>query len=190
MKIFAIVLAVVLVSVKAAPSDGTAPGSSDVKLTDLIQQAQTNINNLATQIQEQLNIPDQDTIVKTVKEQSSNFVTTMQEFMKNMTEEAKKKSPELEGVWNDVKAKITEGIDSLSTTLNAETQVAELKNKFQQGVETVLTESNNAAKNLSQHSGKIQEDLAKITKQAVDIAVEATQNLNKQLQQAAATPKS
>lgn len=87
--IFTIIFAIALVSeAKVAPSSTTnSQGSPEVQLTELISQAQTNINNLAKQIQEQWNIPDQETMVKTVKEQSTNFITNIQSYMKNITEE-------------------------------------------------------------------------------------------------------
>ncbi|XP_033356074.1 uncharacterized protein LOC117236850 [Bombus vosnesenskii] len=187
--IFTIILAVALVSeAKVAPSSTTnSQGSPEVQLTELINQAQTNINNLAKQIQEQWNIPDQETMVKTVKEQSTNFITNIQNYMKNITEEVKTKTPELERLWDGVKVKLNKVVEDINSGIpNAQQQVNELQTKFQEGVQTVLKESDKAAKSLSQHSGKIQEDLAKFTKQAVDIAVEATQNLNNQLQAAAA----
>ncbi|XP_043605034.1 uncharacterized protein LOC122577658 [Bombus pyrosoma] len=187
--IFTIILAVALVSeAKVAPSSTTnSQGSTEVQLTELINQAQTNINNLAKQIQEQWNIPDQETIVKTVKEQSTNFITNIQSYMKNITEEVKTKTPELERLWDGVKVKLNKVVEDINSGIpNAQQQVNELQTKFQEGVQTVLKESDKAAKSLGQHSGKIQEDLAKFTKQAVDIAVEATQNLNNQLQAAAA----
>ncbi|XP_060817323.1 uncharacterized protein LOC132907879 [Bombus pascuorum] len=187
--ILTIILAVALVSeAKVAPSSTTnSQGSPEVQLTELINQAQTNINNLAKQIQEQWNIPDQETIVKTVKEQSTNFITNIQSYMKNITEEVKTKTPELERLWDGVKVKLNKVVEDINSGIpNAQQQVNELQTKFQEGVQTVLKESDKAAKSLGQHSGKIQEDLAKFTKQAVDIAVEATQNLNNQLQAAAA----
>ncbi|XP_012174357.1 uncharacterized protein LOC126918477 [Bombus affinis] len=187
--IFTIIFAIALVSeAKVAPSSTTnSQGSPEVQLTELINQAQTNINNLAKQIQEQWNIPDQETIVKTVKEQSTNFITNIQSYMKNITEEVKTKTPELERLWDGVKVKLNKVVEDINSGIpNAQQQVNELQTKFQEGVQTVLKESDKAAKSLGQHSGKIQEDLAKFTKQAVDIAVEATQNLNNQLQAAAA----
>ncbi|XP_071862511.1 apolipophorin-III-like protein [Bombus fervidus] len=187
--ILTIIFAIALVSeAKVAPSSTTnSQGSPEVQLTELINQAQTNINNLAKQIQEQWNIPDQETIVKTVKEQSTNFITNIQSYMKNITEEVKTKTPELERLWDGVKVKLNKVVEDINSGIpNAQQQVNELQTKFQEGVQTVLKESDKAAKSLGQHSGKIQEDLAKFTKQAVDIAVEATQNLNNQLQAAAA----
>lgn len=187
-----IIFSIILISeAKVAPTSTTnSQGTPDVQLSELISQAQANINNLAKQIQEQWNIPDQDTIVKTVKDQSANFVNNIQDYIKNVTEEVKTKTPELERSWNDVKTMLNKVVDDISSGIpNAQQQVAELQSKFQQGVQTLLKESDKAAKSLSQHSGKIQEDLAKFTKQAVDIAVQATQNLNNQLQ-TAATQKS
>ncbi|CAK9825801.1 hypothetical protein ANTRET_LOCUS3739 [Anthophora retusa] len=187
--ILAIILAVAFVcEAKVAPATtANSQPSPEAQLTELISQAQTNINNLAKQIQEQWNIPDQETIVKTVKEQSTNLVTNIQNYIQNITEEVKTKTPELEHLWNDVKTKLTKVVDDINSGIpNAQQQVAELQAKFQQGVQTVLKESDTAAKSLSQHSGKVQEDLAKFTKQAVDIVVQATQNLNTHLQQAAA----
>ena len=192
-RILAIVLAVAVLSeAKVAPPADSAnsPSTFESQLSDFISQAQSNINNLSKQIQEQLNLPDQETLVRTVKQQSSDFVSNVQAYMQNMTEEVKKKSPELESMWNDVKVKLSKAVDDINSGIpNAQEQVADLQAKFQQGVQVVLKESDTAAKSLGQHSEKIQEDLAKFTKQAVDIAVQATQNLNNQLQQAAA-PKS
>lgn len=89
-------------------------------------------------------------------------------------------------MWNDIKVKLNKAVEDVSSGIpNAQQQVADLQAKFQQGVQVLLKESDNAAKSLGEHSGKIQEDLAKITKQVVDIGVQATQNLNAQLQQAA-----
>lgn len=190
--ILTIIFSIILISeAKVAPTSTTnSQGTPDVQLSELISQTQANINNLAKQIQEQWNIPDQDTIVKTVKDQSANFVNNIQDYIKNVTEEVKTKTPELERSWNDVKTMLNKVVDDISSGIpNAQQQVAELQSKFQQGVQTLLKESDKAAKSLSQHSGKIQEDLAKFTKQAVDIAVQATQNLNNQLQ-TAATQKS
>ncbi|XP_034171096.1 apolipophorin-III-like protein [Osmia lignaria lignaria] len=186
--ILAIILAVALMSeAKIAPGSTNSQGTPELQLSDLISQAQANINALAKQIQEQLNIPDQETIVKTVKEQSTNFVHNIQDYVKNITEEVKNKSPELERALNDVKSKLNKVVEDINSGIpNAQQQVNELQAKFQQGVQTVLKETDTAAKSLSQQSEKIQEDFAKFTKQAVDIAVQATQNLNNQLQQAAA----
>ncbi|XP_031839991.1 apolipophorin-III-like protein [Nomia melanderi] len=188
--ILAIALAVVvLADAKVAPAADTpvATDSTAVQLNQLITQAQTNINDMAKQIQEKLNLPDQETLVKTVKEQTTDFVTNVQTYIQNVTEEVKTKTPELETMWNDVKGKLTKVVNDISGQIpGAQQQVAELEAKFQQGVQVMLKESDKAAKSLSTHSEKIQEDLAKFTKQAVDIAVQATQNLNTQLQQAAA----
>ncbi|XP_076237077.1 apolipophorin-III-like protein [Calliopsis andreniformis] len=188
--ILTIVLAVAVLSDAKVARETTAANSQEslqVQLNELISQAQSNINNMAKQIQEQLNLPDQETIVRTVKEQSNNFVANIQSYMQNMTEEVKTKQPELEAMWNDIKVKLNKAVDDISSGIpNAQQQVADLQAKFQQGVQVILKESDTAAKSLSEHSGKIQEDLAKLTKQAVDIAVQATQNLNTNLQQAAA----
>ena len=191
MKILAIVLTVVVLSeAKVAPPATTTNSQTtfESQLAEFIGQAQANINNLTKQIQEQLNLPDQETIVNTVKQQSTDFVTNVQAYMQNMTEEVKNKRPELESMWNDVKTKLNNVVEDINSGIpNAREQVADLQAKFQQGVQVMLKESDTAAKSLGQHSEKIQEDMAKFTKQAVDIAVQATQNLNNQLQQVAAT---
>lgn len=87
--ILTIIFCIVLISeAKVAPTSSTnSQGSPNVQLTELISQAQANINNLAKQIQEQWNIPDQETIVKTVKDQSTNFINNIQDYIKNVTEE-------------------------------------------------------------------------------------------------------
>lgn len=192
--ILAIALALAVVAATDAKAVGTTPSTTDTQpsvvnqLSDLIIQAQTSINDLGKQIQEKLNLPDQETLVQNVKEQTNTFANNFEAYLKNVTAEVQSKSPELESVWNDVKGKIAKGLEVV-TSANTNQQLADLEAKFKQGVQTVLTESDNTAKNLSQHSTKIQEEIAKFTKQAVDLTVEATQNLNNLLQQAATTPK-
>ena len=107
--ILTIIFSIILISeAKVAPTSITnSQGTPDVQLSELISQTQANINNLAKQIQEQWNIPDQDTIVKTVKDQSANFVNNIQDYIKNVTEEVKTKTPELERSWNDVKTMLS-----------------------------------------------------------------------------------
>ncbi|XP_076303550.1 apolipophorin-III-like protein [Lasioglossum baleicum] len=192
--ILAIALALAVVVATEAKAVDTTPSNTDTQtsvvnqLTVLITEAQANINDFAKQIQEKLNLPDQETLVKNVKEQTNDFANNFDAYLKNVTAQVQSKSPELEAVWNDVKGKIAKGLEVI-TSGNTNQQLADLEAKFKQGVQVVLTESDNTAKNLSQHSTKIQEEIAKFTKQAVDLTVEATQNLNNVLQQAAATPK-
>lgn len=98
--ILAIALAVavvVLTDARVAPAadNGTpaatdSQGSTAVQLNQLITQAQTNINDMAKQIQEKLNLPDQDTLVKTVKQQTTDFVTNVQTYIQNVTEEVRR----------------------------------------------------------------------------------------------------
>ncbi|XP_033341997.1 apolipophorin-III-like protein [Megalopta genalis] len=187
----ALALAVVVTEARVTPATETASTNTNTQgnqLTELINQAQSNINSITKQIQEKLNLPDQEKLLQNVKEQTTNFVATFETYLKNVTKEIQSKGPELETVWNDVKGKITKGLDDV-TSGNAKQQLAELEEKFKLGVQAVLTESDNTAKTLSQHSSKIQDEIAKFTKQAVDLTVEATQNINNVLQQTAATPK-
>lgn len=193
--VFALALAVVAATeAKVVPAANTVSSTANSQesvanqLSELINQAQANINDFAKQIQEKLNLPDQETLLKNVKEQTNTFATNFEAYLKNVSAEVQSKSPELESVWNDVKGKIAKSLDVVNSG-NANQQLADLEAKFKQGVQLVLAESDNTAKNLSQHSGKIQEEIAKFTKQAVDLTVEATQNLNNLLQQTAATPK-
>lgn len=97
--ILAIALAVlVLADARIAPAvdNGTptaaatdSQGSTAVQLNQLITQAQTNINDMTKQIQEKLNLPDQETLVKTVKQQTTDFVTNVQTYIQNVTEEVR-----------------------------------------------------------------------------------------------------
>lgn len=90
---YLIVLTVFLVYTEAKvvpPSNVEAQQTSSnqpLQLSELISQAQTNINNLAVQLQEKLSLPDQETLVNSVKEQSTNFVNNLQQFVKNVTEQ-------------------------------------------------------------------------------------------------------
>lgn len=70
---------------------------------------------------------------------------------------------------------------------NAQEQASQLGTKLTNGLNLLVEESNKAAKEISKNSEKVQEDLAKFTKQAVEIAVKTTQNLDTQLRQLAVT---
>lgn len=83
-----------------------------------------------------------------------------------------------------MKTKLTETIDNLNINPETTEQVNQLRTKFQDGVQTFMTESENVAKTVTENSSKVQEDIAKLIKQGIDIAVEASQNLNNRLQQA------
>ncbi|XP_011172161.1 uncharacterized protein LOC105204680 isoform X1 [Solenopsis invicta] len=185
--LFAIILAATILLVaaegKAVPTEGEQSGTQP-QLSDYIRDAQTAISSLGTQIQEHLNLPNQEELANTFKEQSTNFANNVQAYLQNITDEVKAKSPELEDFWTNMKTKLSEAVDNLHINPETTEQVNQLRAKFQEGVQTLVTESENAAKTISENSGKVQESIAKITKQAIDIAVKASQNLNQQLQQA------
>lgn len=90
----------------------------------------------------------------------------------------------MENLWTNLKTKLSEAVDKLNVNPETTEQINQLGAKFQEGVQTILTESENTAKTISENSAKVQEGIAKLTKQAIDIALQATQNLNNQLQQA------
>ncbi|XP_015593150.1 uncharacterized protein LOC107266793 [Cephus cinctus] len=162
------------------------PANQPVQLSDLIAQAQSNINNLGTQIQQQLQLIDQETIVNTIKNQSSTLASNVQSYVNQVSEDVKSKSPEIEKLWADIKGKLSKAVNDINAQLpDGQQQAAELQAKFNAGIQTIVQESDKVAKSISQNSSKVREEVANFTKQAVDIAVQATQNLNNQLQQAA-----
>ncbi|XP_043289684.1 uncharacterized protein [Venturia canescens] len=186
--------ALVTIAVAHPSGSGEAPGNQlsqdganqPPQLVDLINTAQENINNLGKQIQEQLNLPDQATVVNTIKTQSTNLVNNVQSYVAQVSEEIKAKSPELESLWTDIKAKLNKAVEDINAQIpNAQEQAAQLQAKFNEGVSVLVSESDKAAKAINQNSAKAQEDIAKFTKQAVEIAVQATQNLNAQLKKQA-----
>ncbi|XP_035737772.1 uncharacterized protein LOC118448531 [Vespa mandarinia] len=188
---YLIVLTVFLVYTEAKvvpPSNVEAQQTSNqpLQLSELISQAQANINTLAVQLQEKLNLPDQETLIKNVKEQSTSFVNNLQEFVKNVTEQVNEKTPELERLWTDVKGKLNKVVEDINAQIpNAGEQLNQLQTKLQEGLQIVVQESDKTVKAVSKNSEKVQEDIAKFTKQAVELAVQTTQNLNSQLQQTA-----
>lgn len=103
--------------------------------------------------------------------------------------QVKAKSPELENLWTNMKSKLSETFDNLNVNPETTEQVNQLRAKFQDGVQTLVTESENVAKTINENSSKVQEGIAKLTKQAIDIAVQASRNLNQQLQQATPVPQ-
>ncbi|XP_043496308.1 uncharacterized protein LOC122520281 [Polistes fuscatus] len=190
---FLIVLTVILAytEAKAVSSENVETqqtSNQPLQLSELISQAQASINSLTAELQDKMNLPDQQTVVNTVKEQSTNFVNSLQELMKNVTEQVKEKSPELERLWTDVKGRLSKVVDDINAQIpDAREQVNQLQAKLQEGLQTVVQESDKTVKAVSQNSQKVQEEIGKLTKQAVELAVETTQNLNNQLKQAAKT---
>lgn len=70
----------------AAPKEAETV-SQPIQLSELISNAQKNINELAANIKTQLNIPDQETVVNTIKNQSSTFVSNVQSYITNVSED-------------------------------------------------------------------------------------------------------
>ncbi|XP_033212207.1 uncharacterized protein LOC117169809 [Belonocnema kinseyi] len=102
----------------------------------------------------------------------------------------KAKSPEIEKLWEEVKTRLTKVADDINNQIpNAKEQAATLQAKLQDGIKVVVEESQKASKAFNENSGKVQEDIAKFTKQAVDLAVQTTQSLSDQLKKAADAPK-
>ncbi|XP_011499734.1 PREDICTED: uncharacterized protein LOC105363678 [Ceratosolen solmsi marchali] len=180
-----IIFMALVVYTSALPKD-TSEALQPLQLSEFINNAQKNINNLAANIKNQLNIPDQDTVVNTLKNQSSTFVNNVQQYITSVSEEVKSKTPELEKLWADVKNKLSKVIEDINANVpNAKESAEKLQKQFQEGVETLVKESNTIAEAFKQNSGHVKEEIAGFTKKAVDIAVEATQNLNDQLKSAA-----
>lgn len=96
----------------------------------------------------------------------------------------KAKSPELENVWTNMNKTLSETFSNLNVNPETTEQLSQLRTNFQEGVQTLVSESENVLKTFNDNSSKVQEGIAKFTKQAIDMAVQASQNLNNQLQQA------
>ncbi|KAG5320214.1 APL3 protein, partial [Pseudoatta argentina] len=185
--LLSVILAVLLVTTegKVVPTSDVENQQTDTQpfqLSDHIREAQNLINNLNAQLQQQL--PNQQDFNTAIKEGTTNLVSNVQMFFKNMSDEIKAKSPELESVWTNMKNKLSETFNNLNVNPETTEQINQLSTKFQESVQTLVSESENAAKTISENSSKVQEGIAKFTKQAIDIAVQASQNLSNQLQQA------
>lgn len=70
----------------ASDVESQQTGTQPLQLPD-IQEAQTLINNLGARLQQQLNLPNQEEFLNTMKEQSSNLVNNVQAYLKNMSDE-------------------------------------------------------------------------------------------------------
>ncbi|XP_058790345.1 uncharacterized protein LOC131663756 [Phymastichus coffea] len=169
----------------AAPKEAEV-AQQPFQLPEFISNAQKNLNELAQNIKNQINIPDQETVVNTLKNQSSSFVTNVQSYIDNVSEEIKKKTPELQNVWSDIKTKLNKVVEDINAQVpHAKESAEQLQKQFNEGVQTLVKESNNFAEQVKQNAGPIKEEIASFTKKAVDIAVEASENLNEQLKKAA-----
>ena len=85
-----------------------------------------------------------------------------------------------------MKDKLNKVVEDINTNVpNAKESAEKLQKQFQDGVQALVTETNKIAETVKQNSGTVKEEVAGFTKKAVDIAVEATQNLNEQLKTAA-----
>lgn len=82
-----VVLVALLACAWAAPKDAVNPASQPLQVSEVVSQAQKHINDLATSIKDQLNIPDQEAVVRTIKDQSTNLVTNLQSLITSVSEE-------------------------------------------------------------------------------------------------------
>lgn len=71
-------------------AQSTQGAAQPPQLVDIINTAQQNINNLGKQIQEQLQLPDQETVVNTIKTQSTDLVKNVQTYITQVSEEVSK----------------------------------------------------------------------------------------------------
>lgn len=71
----------------AAPKEAEKEIMGPINLSEMINNAQKNINELASNIKNQLNIPDQETVINTLKNQSSSFVSNVQNYISSVSEE-------------------------------------------------------------------------------------------------------
>lgn len=85
MKYFAVLFALAVVAHARVPSE--PPANSPVPLTDLIAKAQADIAKLGKDLHDSLNLPDQETIVNTLKTHSSNLVTNVKSYVNQVSEE-------------------------------------------------------------------------------------------------------
>ncbi|XP_014469956.1 PREDICTED: uncharacterized protein LOC106741969 isoform X2 [Dinoponera quadriceps] len=191
--ILAVAFAVILIAAEgkvlpASNVESQQTATQPLQLSDYITEAQNAISNVGTQIREklaELNLPDNEQFVNTVKEQSNTFANNIQQFMHNITEEVKSKTPELESFVESLKTKMNEIAESVTVNPETTEQINQLRTRLQEGFQNLVTETQNTAKTVGESTGKLQEDIAKITKNAIDIAVQASHNLNEQLQHAA-----
>lgn len=58
-----------------------------MQLSELITQAQASINNFGEELQKKLNLPDQESVAKTIQAQTTNFVTNVQDYVKKVSDD-------------------------------------------------------------------------------------------------------
>ncbi|XP_008557776.1 uncharacterized protein LOC103578449 [Microplitis demolitor] len=159
-----------------------------MQLSELITQAQASINNFGEELQKKLNLPDQESVAKTIQAQTTNFVTNVQDYVKKVSDDIKTKNPELEKIWDDIKGKFSKVADDINAQIpNAQDQANQLKEKLTQGFNVLVEESSKVSKAIGTDSEKIQEDVGKITKQAVELVLETTKNFETKLRELAVT---
>nr|UEP64249.1 apolipophorin [Cotesia flavipes] len=181
-----IIIAVLVTNSYSMPAGEVA--NQPPQLSDLITQAQASINNFGEELKKKLNLPDQETVAKTIQSQTTNFVNNVQDYVKKVSEDIKTKNPELEKVWDDIKEKFNKVTDDINAQIpNAQDQAKQLQEKLTQGFNTLVEESNKASKAIGKDSEKIQEDVAKITKQAIELVLETTKNFETKLRELAVT---
>ncbi|XP_020706675.1 uncharacterized protein LOC105694113 [Athalia rosae] len=191
---YSVVLLVIVALVAScqAKAVGESPANNPVPLADLITQAQADIAKLGRELHENLKLPDQETIVNALKDHSNTLVTNVKSYVNQVTEDVAKKRPEMEKLWTSVKTALNKAADDIADQIPvAKEQAAQLEAKFFKGVETIVQQSDIVAKTFNENSGQIQEDVAKLAKKAVEMAVQATQGLKAQLHpdETVATPK-
>lgn len=80
------VLLAVLGCAWAAPKEDAA-AAQPIQLSEFIANAEKTLEGLATNIKTQLNIPDQETVVNTLKTQSTTFVDNAKSYINQANEQ-------------------------------------------------------------------------------------------------------
>lgn len=80
-----IIIAALVTSSYSMPAGEVA--SQPPQLSDLITQAQASINTFGEELQKKLNLPDQETVAKTIQSQTTNFVNNVQDYVKKVSED-------------------------------------------------------------------------------------------------------
>ncbi|XP_063981352.1 uncharacterized protein LOC135164681 [Diachasmimorpha longicaudata] len=170
-----------------SPAGQPPAAAQPAPLSDLIEQAKAGITNLGQELSKRLEKDSQSTL-ESLKTQSSSFANNLQDLLNKISEDVKAKSPEIQKAWDGVKTKFSGVVNDINAQIpQAQEQASQLGTKLTQGLNLLIEESSKAAKEISKSSETVQEDLAKFTKQAVEIAVKTTNNLDTQLRQLAVT---
>ncbi|KAJ8678491.1 hypothetical protein QAD02_014278 [Eretmocerus hayati] len=183
MKFALILSAAMLALASAAPKE--ANPSQQVDITALTTKFQADFENAVKTIKEAFNIPDQEVLIKNIKEQVATFTASVQSAFDKISGDIQKMAPEYKKIFEQQTAELSKTYESLITNVpNGKELATNFKTKLDEGLQTILKESATFAEQVKSQSPDIKQKATEFTQKTVDSLVKLVTDANEQTKKA------